>query len=215
MLQTQFILWSTRTRKACLPRATVLSARSSSSPCSSHSLCAVSSLPFPNHNPHEIPPQEVSLIALPLCVSQLLLVIIYCQLLEGEEVHSLSMSVLSSFSLIVHPSIHPSIHPASQLSTCHLSTHPSIHPSIHPPTQPAVYLSSIYSSIHLSLCSSIHPSNSPSFYFQFIHSSMYLSSIYSFIHPFTYLSVHSAIHPLSIHPTVCVSVYLSIYWKHL
>ena len=160
-----------------------LSARSSSGPCSSGSVCAVSSPPSPNHSPQEIPPQlpppqEVSLIILLLCVIPLLLVIIHCQFLEGWKSPYLYLSIHSSFSLIIHSSIHLAI-------TCHLSIHPFIYLSIHLSIHPTIHLSSTYPFI-------------------------YLPIIYLFIYPPIHLSVHSTIHP-SIHPSnspcVCISIY--------
>ena len=163
-----------------------LSARSSSGPCSSGSVCAVSSPPSPNHNPQKVPPQlpppqEVSLIILLLCVIPLLLVVIHCQLLEGWKSPYLYLSIHSSFSLIIHSSIHLAI-------TCHLSIQPFIYLSIHLSIHPTIHLSSIYPFIHLST----------------YHLSIHLST-HSSICPLN----HPPIYP-SIQQSMCLYIYLSI-----
>ena len=100
-------------------------------------------------------------------------------------------------------------------STRATPTHPTIHPSIHPPIHPTTH-QSIPLSIHPSLCPSSHPSIHPP-----IHPNTNQSiplSIQSSIYPPTHPSsshppMHAIPNPPSIHPSVCMSSYLTNFYQ--
>lgn len=116
---------------------------------------------------------------------------IHCLFVHPFIIHSpiYSSIHLSVCSFIIHPSINLSIHPST-----HLFTHPFIHLLIHP-------------CIHLSVCSSIHPC-----IHLFIHPALYPSACL-FVHLSIHLfimqpSISLSIPPLSIHASVCLSIFL-------
>ena len=127
---------------------------------------------------------------------------------------------LSTYPVLIHPSIHPSIYllispPTHLLSinfiylSIHLPNHLPIypHPLVHSPT----YLP-IHSFIYLPILSCICPPIYPSIYLpQFIH---HLSIIHPCVHPFIHPSAHLFTYPstsLSIHLALHLPTYQSIH----